>query len=142
MVCPFINCAVEDLVVGTNNNIIQCNQLFHLVGKIDRKHTAYAKKVLQTKFLIGLLPQLDESMRRFEKYFGWEDKSGNNHSCVNDLVGSGMNTNSAKKPVVEEWSKEYVMLLRHNSFDLEVFHYAEELFDQQGKYFDSLKKSY
>lgn len=98
-----------------------------LVGKIDRKHTAYAKKVLQTKFLIGLLPQLDESMRRFEKYFGWQDKSSNNHSCVNDLVSSGMNKNTAKK-TVEEWSKEYVMLLRQNSFDMEIFHYAEELF--------------
>mmetsp|Transcript_20611 Transcript_20611/g.29396 ORF Transcript_20611/g.29396 Transcript_20611/m.29396 type:complete len:87 (-) Transcript_20611:12-272(-) len=76
-------------------------------------------------------------MRRFEKYFGWQDKSSNNHSCVNDLVSSGMNKNTAKK-TVEEWSKEYVMLLRQNSFDMEIFHYAEELFDEQGKYFDSL----
>jgi hypothetical protein len=105
-----------------------------LVGKISRKHTFLAKEVLRTKFLIGLLPQLDESMKRFEKYFGWDNKS-NNKNCVQDLVNGGMNRNLGRE-FVEEWSKEYISLLRHNSFDMELFHYAEELFDEQGKYFN------
>lgn len=72
-------------------------------------------------------------MQRFEKYFGWENKSDDNN-CVQELVNGGMNRNLGKK-FVEDWSKEYISLLRHNTFDMELYHYAEELFEEQGRYF-------
>ena len=69
------------------------------------------------------------------KYFGWKNKS-DDIKCVENLVSGGMNKNTGEKGDIEEWSPEYVSLLRHNSFDVELFHYVEALFDEQRKYFE------
>ena len=61
-------------------------------GEVYEYDLDVAKKVLKEKCLIGFLYNLEESMKRFEKYFHWNDTK--NEKCFNDLIEFSENANS------------------------------------------------
>ena len=55
-------------------------------------------EVVRTKFLVGLMTQVEASMSRFEKFFRWTYHSNppNQEACRDRLMSGGSNSNAAK----------------------------------------------
>lgn len=141
-----------------------------LVGKIDQSPTDafhipvpltpndldVAKEILRRKCIIGLLEEKGESMKRFDKFFGWrvdvsrdslllfeEDektahakhaarwsKNVKDEECSDKLLHwNWMNKN--KHPTLDEGSVVYNLLESKNRYDMELYMYARQLFEEQ-----------
>jgi len=94
-----------------------------------------AKEVLRRKCLIGLLKEKHVSLKRFEIYFGWEDraKRPGAEECREKLLSWGWPQKN-NHPLLEPGSEAYQLLRTKNALDIELYDYAKELFVQQGLY--------
>lgn len=101
---------------------------------LNAKHLAIAKEVLRQKCLVGLLEHKGESFRRFEKYFGWAPKDKDQMECRERLLHWGW-SNKHSHPDVEEGSTVWDLLYKKNSFDMELYEYAKNLFAEQSLLF-------
>ena len=61
--------------------------------QLNASHLAVSKGLLQTRCVIGLLDRLEESLARFERYFGWRASSEADRYKKNATVTKGYNTN-------------------------------------------------
>uniref|UniRef100_A0A7S1BM36 Sulfotransferase domain-containing protein n=2 Tax=Corethron hystrix TaxID=216773 RepID=A0A7S1BM36_9STRA len=109
-----------------------------------------AMSVLQKRVLVGLLEHISESVDRFAAYFGWfgsnrltsnrgkdmktKDK-GTKQCLYQNLLAQPRNVNPVKYNQIEENSMEWVALAKKNEFDLQLYKYAQILFQDQGNYF-------
>ena len=133
-----------------------------LVGKIGNSMVPLvpgdldvAKEILRRKCIIGLLEEKGESMKRFDKFFGWradvsrdsllifEDektahavhaarwsKNVKDEECSDKLLHwNWMNKN--KHPMLEEGTVVYNLLESKNRYDIELYMYARQLFEEQ-----------
>jgi hypothetical protein len=120
-----------------------------LRGRIRSEHVDHALEVLRTKFLIGLLSHMEESLRRFELYFHWSDQYRTGHKyhykekCIQNLVHEGGRNKNVdavyqsykEKVLLNPSSTDYSLLLQYNGNDMKLYQYAEQLFLQQKKIF-------
>ena len=91
---------------------------------VTRDDFELAKLFLKDFVMIGLTDEMDESIVRFARVFGW-DRSSNWKACRRRASqGSNRNDHPQVKPGDEEWD----LLVAKNEYDLELFRYAQELF--------------
>ena len=88
-----------------------------------------AKEVLRSKFYIGLLSRKEESVKRFITNFGWKVDTQKKEQCINNLLHTGVNKHD--HPTVSRDSKVWEYLVSHNTYDMELYMYAVQLFDEQ-----------
>eukprot|EP00565_Helicotheca_tamesis_P007572 CAMPEP_0185732632 /NCGR_PEP_ID=MMETSP1171-20130828/16929_1 /TAXON_ID=374046 /ORGANISM="Helicotheca tamensis, Strain CCMP826" /LENGTH=334 /DNA_ID=CAMNT_0028402171 /DNA_START=32 /DNA_END=1036 /DNA_ORIENTATION=+ len=88
-----------------------------------------AKDMLRTKFLVGLTSKFEESVERFDHYFGY-DRNGISTECKESLY-PGKNRYGIPTDPIEEGSEEWDLLMDLNDLDIQLYEYAVELFDQQ-----------
>jgi len=108
-----------------------------LVNK-DRRETLtdddleMAKEILRTKFIVGLVTEMEESVNRFDQYFGWSDNELRSE-CQDRFIVKGVNKNSHNgvKPGSDTWNK----LTELNRYDLQLYQYAVQLFEEQAEFF-------
>ncbi len=99
---------------------------------------AIAKEILSRKFVIGLYESLEDSLQRFETFFGWNhgaDSVNSSHdSCRRDVVirarRSHYNINAVAPP---DASPAHMVLKKKNALDLELYDFAKFLYDYQGR---------
>jgi hypothetical protein len=105
------------------------NELEH---DLNDTHLEMAKTILHDKCLVGLLSRIEESFQRFEKYFGWSGTplSQEQVDCRNQLLHSHW-PNRHTYPPVEEGSVVWDLLLKENTYDIMLYEYAVNLFDEQ-----------
>ena len=97
---------------------------------------ALAKEVLRRKFFVGLIDQMEESMDRFERFFRWAYRVNphNQEKCREGLLiggGANRNVNATKKAHPKEGTEGWTLLAEKNKYDLQLYDYVVELFDQQ-----------
>ncbi|KAL7473940.1 hypothetical protein ACHAXS_014285 [Conticribra weissflogii] len=121
-----------------------------------REDLDMAKEILRRKCLVGLLDEKAETMRRFIKFFGWNaelqrdsimltegeetaeaiqaerwhNQIVKDEECQDRLLHWDW-MNKHKHPSVEEGSLEYKMLESKNRYDIELYMYARQLFEEQ-----------
>lgn len=100
---------------------------------LNEKHLRIAKEVLRQKCLVGLLDRKDESFRRFEDYFGWGPKNQEQLECRNRLLHWGW-SNKHAHPTVEEGSVVWDLLYKKNEFDMQLYEYAQQLYEDQAQF--------
>jgi len=114
-------------------------------GELTRAHLEVAMDILRRKFLVGLIDQLEPSMKRFEAFFGWKYMLNPTikETCRESLftVGTNANTNS-RITIPEEGSYLYNLIAQQNMFDLELYAYIETLFDEQAQYVKDIPEDY
>ena len=116
----------------------------YLVNQIEGDFALdLAKIVLKRKFLIGFLEEKEESIKRFQSFFGWE-KSDDSRAkteaqsfCVSRILDNGINTNSDRYHIPKKGTQEYSLIAHQNQFDIKLYNYAKELFDEQTSQFGS-----
>lgn len=101
-----------------------------MTGPLLDEHLAIAKEMLRTKFLIGLLDEKTESLRRIESYFGWNLPSRVSQTCKNNMFYFEPQSKNIHEQLDPE-SKEYAALAKHNQYDMELYEYAVHLFETQ-----------
>ncbi len=104
-----------------------------ITGIVTRRHLSMAKEILRRKFLVGLTSDMENSFHRFMNYFGWnkEPLSTDQNSCLKNYLSSGSNVN--KYALEAEDSTGWRILRSNNLLDLELYDYALQLYDEQGK---------
>eukprot|EP00804_Cyclotella_cryptica_P005077 CCRYP_011515-RA/>CCRYP_011515-RA protein AED:0.03 eAED:0.03 QI:975/1/1/1/1/1/2/104/601 len=103
-----------------------------------------AKEILQGKFIVGMYDRMEESMERFELFFGWTldasaracqfnelQREGTAHynRYSKDVVGGG--NDNVMHPGLTDAALESIM--SKNKIDLMLFDHSKFLFDYQGR---------
>ena len=97
---------------------------------------AIAKEILRQKALILLTNDMSQSSDRMVKYFGWPTTEYQQW-CINKFaVDEPINTNP--HPIPDQNSPEWQAIRTKNFFDVELYAYALQLFDAQGRLVEEL----
>jgi len=99
-----------------------------------------AREILKTKCLVGLLNQMEESVRRFDSYFGFRNPDQQiSDECVEGYLKTGVNKNSHPElPAID--SPVHRELVRKNHMDIRLHKYVIELFREQGSLFEDTRQ--
>ena len=122
--------ATSDIV---ENNWMTRQLSNQLGGELTEENLKKAMEVVRNKFAVGLMTKIEPTMDRFEKMFRWtyHVNPPNQEACRERLMGGGANSNKANKKPVEEGSEAWNLLAHQNNFDLPLYQYIEQLFDEQ-----------
>jgi superfamily II DNA or RNA helicase len=99
--------------------------------------------MIQTKFIVGLMNQFDESVHRFNLLLGIDENDSKNKQCIEDFIHTEKkeskkrdlsNRNSYTK--AKEGSPAWAMLSGINSLDVALFTFIEEQFIAQRHLFE------
>ena len=90
-----------------------------------------AKEVLRQKCLVGLLEEKGETFERIQKYLGWRPKNENEQNCLEKKLEWAwpMKLHST----VEEESRACRLIVTANKFDMKLYAYAKDIFEQKGQ---------
>lgn len=88
-----------------------------------------AKEVLKRKFVVGLYDHFEDSVRRFEAFFGWKLGEGTN-SCQSEAVQQELNLGYNDFDTLP-YDSAYAAIAEKNRADLELFKFAEYLYKYQ-----------
>jgi len=91
-----------------------------------------AKEIIRTKFLVGLVSKMEESVERFDKYFGWYDHE-KRPVCQEEAIQSGFNKNP--HATIEKGSETWNALAEVNDYDMQIYDFILQLFQKQGELF-------
>ena len=105
-----------------------------LETSLTSEHLEIAKNVLKHKFLIGKVDNIHESFERFKMYFNWKTDS---YLCDDQII---INSSKLKNHVKDLNAQELNMIYDSNSFDVQLYSYAEYLFQQQGSQIFGINK--
>merc|ERR1712232_546119 len=96
-------------------------------GALQRSDIDLAKEILRRKCLVGIFDddRLNDSLQRFEKFFGWNLYS-DAVSCQKRNLELG--ASNYEYPHLPPETFAYTLLLRQNKFDMELFGYALQVF--------------
>jgi len=115
-------------------------------GPVTNEDLNIAKEFLRTKCLVGLQSSMNDSLDRFQRYFGWElkDTVRNGNVLTGEVCrqrffhpekAGGLKMNTNKHPKILPGSKEYNELVEKSKLDMELYAYAVELYGEQAEIF-------
>lgn len=115
----------------------------NLKQEVTRNHLMLAMDILRQKCLIGMLDDYEESLKRYEAYFGWVAQEPNERMYQETCIRQSMADNKKyQDPSETEQENErlkerdgYKILMERNALDLELFEYAAMLYREQGIFF-------
>jgi len=88
-----------------------------------------AKNLLRRKAKVGLLERKTESIQRF--LFGRRTGASGSRECQERLLDYAWTT-KGRHPSIGERSDAYQLLVQKNSFDMLLYEYVRQLFEEQG----------
>ncbi len=112
-------------------------------GPLKKQHLDLAKHILGRKFLVGITEKFEESIKRFTKYFQWDDEVADDEisQCLDEELelSKQVETNaifavSQRSEIVKTGTEVYRILQQKNSFDIELYQYAKSLYNTQSIY--------
>ena len=103
-------------------------------GELTVEDLKIAKEVLRQKCLVGLLEEKGETFERIQKYFGWKPKNPTEQECLEKKLQWAWPMKH-RHFTVEEGSDAWYLISAQNVFDLQLYEYARELFQQQQQLF-------
>ena len=103
-------------------------------GHITQEHVERGKAIMRDKMLVGVLEDFQESLKRFELYFGWWDKIVQPNfakvvQCQQNKARASRNRIPHPSPTEGDSAFERLLVL--NWADMELYKYAKQLFDDQ-----------
>ena len=108
-----------------------------MVGPLSSDDILVAKEILRRKCIIGLLDRMEESIIRFHSYFGFGDEAA--LGCARRQFAAGSGRNSHSHPKLNRDGETWKILEQKNEFDLILYEYARQLFEDQGKWIKKQK---
>jgi hypothetical protein len=129
----FADISIEDFYKSgfSENNWMVRFLLNELTKELTENDLNIAKVILRQKCLVGLLEEKDETMARLQQYFGWTT-SDEDKRCIEKKLDWAWPMKH-KHPMIEKDSKAWTLIVANNSFDMKLYDFAKELFNQQGQ---------
>lgn len=90
-----------------------------------------AKQILDKTIVVGLTSRMEESVKRFDRYFGWTNRTKEHPDCLELFIRQGINKNDYQH--VEEGSITWTTFTEMAKYDMQLYEYAIQLFDKQGE---------
>ena len=102
-------------------------------GALNDDHYEIAAYNLRKKIIVGLTDRLNESIDRFEQYFGWRYTflPNEQEKCRDEYLHQTHNATEEERPLVkvpQVGAEEYELLSWQNQFDFKLYNVAVELF--------------
>lgn len=94
--------------------------------------------VFGRKCLVGLVDKTDESIRRYERFFGWDTKVSNadlKNECVQKYQLNGDKRNNHH---TYEGTNAWEVLRKKNEYDVLLYEYAKNLYTQQSTIYEKM----
>mmetsp|Transcript_17249 Transcript_17249/g.21078 ORF Transcript_17249/g.21078 Transcript_17249/m.21078 type:complete len:599 (+) Transcript_17249:157-1953(+) len=137
------NWSIEEYATSDRieNNWLTRQLSNQLAGELTEDDLTLALEVVRRKFFVGLMGEIEATMGRCERFFRWtyHVNPTNQEKCREALLSGGSNSNSAnKKAKPEPGSNEWDLLAWQNQFDLRLYEYIEQLFQEQQQFVDSI----
>jgi len=110
-----------------------------------------AMEVIRTKFVVGLMSSMEESVHRFNLMLGIDQSNPKNQECISQFTSSKGDTNALRNqativkknewnsyshPEVEMGSPAWVSLSKIHMYDNLLYRFIEELFAEQRSMFE------
>ena len=111
-----------------------------MVGKMEPSDILVAKETLKQKCLVGLIDDMEGTIRRFHDYFGFGSDDSLNCAIQNYSRKQSANSNSHNHPQLDPTSEAWAILSKKNQLDIELFKYAQQLFAEQGQWLKEGKR--
>jgi hypothetical protein len=127
---------------GIENNWVIRFMTGHMEGEIKKEHLEEAKEILAKKFVVGFMDDAEETVYRIMKYFDWAFEEDENvrmqqEDCIKDLITGRANKAVVKYDIPKRGSQAQALIKWQTQFDIKLYEYARELFEQQTKHFGS-----
>lgn len=105
-----------------------------MTGVLNDAHLDLAKQILQSKCLVGLMEEFPQSVKRFDRYFGWDQtdfqggpvQMSDRGVCEARVMSKPDNVHD--HPSFDEGSEVWTKLLEKNTLDVGLYEHAVELF--------------
>ena len=100
---------------------------------LTKSDLTLAKKVLKQKFIIGLFDEIEDSMKRFETFFGFNalNSGVEVQRCQQNEI-DGIKERYYNKVEMPKDNEAVLALMEKNIFDMQLYDYARYLFEYQG----------
>jgi len=134
---------------NTDNNLM----VKRLAGKGQRSPTNHldlmrAKRTIRQRMIVGVMDEMGESIHRFNTVMGINDETENNHhKCMKQYFGSSGKGNRNRKansnsyPKIEKGHPAWDYLAEKNKFDIKLYEFVLELFEEQREQIDSYARA-
>jgi len=105
-------------------------------GKLTKQDMLMAKNIIRYKCLVGLYSDLESSMSRFQRYFGWnagDTKTRNDDipKCRKAFIEAG--DKRMQHEQLDKRSRAWSLIEKQNKFDMELYEFSKRIFKVQGK---------
>jgi len=120
---------LEDFIQTYGENWMVRTLTGCMSGPLQLVHLNLAKEILRRKFLIGILDEKTESLRRFEEYFGWKFPSPVSQTCKNNMFYFEWHSGNPHPPLEDQALAKKIRTL--NMWDVALFEYGKQLFREQ-----------
>jgi len=119
------------------NNVLTRTLVNKTTADLSDGDVQVAMDIIRRKILIGLLSKKEESMERFEKYFGWKYSihPNNQEKCRKRMLATM--PADLEEPLKPGMSA-YDMLASVNHYDMQLYEYVETLFVEQAAFVDGI----
>jgi hypothetical protein len=121
-------------------------------GKLGKADMILAKSIIGTKCLVGLYDDMDVTLARFVRYFGWGAPTNSTtirtnrdvDACRSDVVSRGDRHVSGGRNRPDDEKRDVVVpvrpgslawdaIIRMNMFDMELYEYARRVYRKQAE---------
>jgi len=96
-----------------------------------------AKEIIRRKCVVGIHEDIDTSMKHFDNYFGWKTNGKAYDMCSKAIIAkerSRARDTYARIGMIKEGDPVYETIVRLNNFDMQLYWYAYDLFEEQKKW--------
>jgi len=101
--------------------------------ELNDSHLERAKLMLRTKIFVGVLTEIDETLRQLKAHYGWEEKDKEKPRCAYNYLHSEKPSNANKHPGLQggRGGGTWNVLAEKEKWDFSLYHYGLELFAEQ-----------
>lgn len=142
---PTYNPALQQMTLEEygNSTLIESNWMVRTLsgkrtGQLTEEDITLAMQIVKEKCVVGLLDHFEESLERFDEYFGFRPNDDESIQCRNDLLArGGSNSNgSHKREQLDPDSPALKNIQKKNRADTLLYEYVQKLFEEQRHWFE------
>ena len=105
---------------------------------VDEEDLQLAMRTLKSRFVVGLMDNMEESIHRFNTILGIDETSETSKDCMDQYFGHGtLKSNSNSHPKVSEGSRAWKARAEANPLDIKLYEFIIQLFEEQRELIES-----
>jgi hypothetical protein len=97
--------------------------------ELNESHLERAKRMVKQKIFVGIMDQMDETMRQLKSHFGWKEKTP--YCSYNQLHDTPTNKNNHPGLAGGRGGRVWNIVVEKEKWDMSLYHYCLELFAEQ-----------